>query len=98
MEKLIFMLEILLYSVENQMVAVRCFFFYLLVWLLKIIYYRGWHTEFDTDKLTTHNIYFHNLYISSYKHRDNMNFNVISDKLDIMQNLYCSKKLLIKLK
>ena len=50
------------------------------------------------DKLTTHNTNFHSFYISSYKQRDNMNFDVISDKLDIMQNLYLSKTLLIKLK
>ena len=50
------------------------------------------------DKLTTHNTYLNSLYVSSYKQRYNMNFNVIYDKLGIMQNLYLSKKLWIKLK
>jgi len=59
---------------------------------------QDWHTEFDMDKLTTHNTYLNSLYICSYKQRDNMNFNVTFDKLGIMQNLYFSKKLLIKLK
>jgi len=45
------------------------------------------------DKLTTHNTYLNSLYVSSYKQRYNMNFNVIYDKLGIMQNLYLSKKL-----
>jgi hypothetical protein len=49
------------------------------------------------DKLTTHKTYLNSLHISSYKQRDNMNFDVISDKLGIMQNLCFSKKLLIKL-
>jgi hypothetical protein len=40
------------------------------------------------DKLTTHNTYFHNLYNSSYKQGDNMNFDVTSDKHGIMQNMY----------
>jgi len=57
-----------------------------------------WHTEFDMDKLTTHNTYLNSLYICSYKQRDNMNFNVTSDKLGIMQNLYLSKNLWLKLK
>ena len=59
---------------------------------------QGWHTKFDMDKLTTHNTYLNSFYISSYKQRDNMNFNVTSDKLGIMQKLYFSKKLWIKLK
>jgi len=48
--------------------------------------------------MSTYNRNFHSVYINSYKHKDNMNFNVISDKLGTMQNLYFSKKLLIKLK
>jgi len=54
--------------------------------------------EFDVDKLTTHNTYFHSLYFCSYKQRDNMNFNVTYDKHVITQNLYFSKKLLTMLK
>ena len=49
-------------------------------------------------QITTHNKYFDSLYVSSYKQRNNIMFDVIPDKLDIMQNLYLCKKLLIKLK
>jgi len=48
--------------------------------------------------MNTDNTNFHSCYINSYKHKDNINFDVISDKLDIMENPYLSKKLLIKLK
>ena len=49
-------------------------------------------------KWIIHNTYTDSLYVSSYKQRNNITFDVISDKLYIMQNLYLCKKLLMKLK
>ena len=49
-------------------------------------------------QIITHNKYFHSLYVSNYKQRNNIMFDVISDKLYIMQNIYLCKKLFITLK